>query len=163
MSQQACSICSALPRWASRSSLKAVRVAASLPGRAIMTVHTWTPNTEVRHMLEEVQMSPSLILRVVRRAVGPAALRTLKLASSGEIDEYVQPLLLGIKRAALNQPRRKKPKRQLKKICVLHSGLLLRDLPYNDNHKSSRLKYPYPLTSAKSQKYPLSSVGVCLN
>src|SRR5208283_4107147 len=87
---------------------------------ALRTAHARHASVQQRAVLEEVQMPPRLVLRVVNRATLAAALRTPKPAPTRKIHVQIEPAILDRKLAARHHPRRLQPKGQLEKIGVSH-------------------------------------------
>src|SRR5271165_2037046 len=71
-------------------------------------------------MLEEVQMPPRLVLRVVNRATLASALSAGEPVPTRKIHVQIELTILERKLAARHYPRRRQPKSQLEKIGVSH-------------------------------------------
>ena len=71
-------------------------------------------------MLEEVEMPPGLLHRVVRRAVGLGAVGAREAATCREVDLDVEAELLSVEGGGLDQPRRHDAERQLQQIGITH-------------------------------------------
>ena len=71
-------------------------------------------------VLEEVQMTPRLGLRVVNRATLAAALSACEPAPARKIHVQIEPTILDRKLRSRHHPRRLQPKGQLEKIGVSH-------------------------------------------
>src|SRR5208283_2763779 len=117
---------------------------------ALRTTHARHSSVHERAVLEEVQMPPRLVLRVVNRATLAAALRAHKPAPTPKIYVQIEPTILDRKLAARHHPRRLQPKRQLEKIGVSHP-LTIDSIPTNRSPRKPK-KQPYPLNSARSAK-----------
>ena len=105
-------------------------------------------------MLEEVQMPPRFILRVVNRATLASALGAGEPAPARKVHIQIEPTILDRKLATRHRPRRLQPKGQLEKIGVSHP-LTINSIP-TDHSPSEPKKRPYPLHSARSQKVLLA-------
>jgi hypothetical protein len=79
----------------------------------------------MRAMLEEIQMPPRIVLRVVNRASVTPASRSSEPAPAWKIHVQIKPTVLRVELAARHRPRRRKPKRQLKKIGVSHPSKIV--------------------------------------
>ncbi len=105
-------------------------------------------------MLEEVQMPPRLVLRVVNRTTLASALSAGEPAPAWKIHVQIEPTILDRKLATRHHPRRLQPKGQLEKIGVSHP-LRLNAIP--PQRSPTRPQIPtYPLLSARSR-------GKCLH
>ena len=115
---------------------------------ALRTAHSRHSSVQERAMLEEVQMPPRLVLRVVNPATLAPALRARKPAPTRKIHVQIKPAILDRKLAPRHHPRRLQPKGQLEKISVSHP-LTINSIK---THRSQREpKNPsYPLSSARS-------------
>jgi hypothetical protein len=71
-------------------------------------------------MLEEIQMPPGLVFRVVDRAALAPTLRTGEPAPPRKIYVQIKPAVRRIEHATRHQPWRRKTKGQLEKIGVSH-------------------------------------------
>ncbi len=87
------------------------------------TVHARHPRRQERPMLEEVQMPPRLRLGVARLQPRRTALRAAKHRPAGEVDPQIQPALIDVEAHLDDLPRRVQPKRLLKEVDVMHTGL----------------------------------------
>ena len=74
-------------------------------------------------MLKEVQVTPRLHDRIVRRTVRGLAIRARKTTAGREVDLQIEALLVGIEFSRLDQPRRHKAKRKLEQVCIAHGSL----------------------------------------
>ncbi len=100
-------------------------------------------------MLEEVQMPPRLVLRVVNRTTLASALSAGEPAPAWKIHVQIEPTILDRKLATRHHPRRLQPKGQLEKIGVSHP-LRLNSTP--PQRSPTRPQIPtYPLLSARSR------------
>ena len=96
------------------------------PGRgdlahaAIRARHSGRACVQICAMLEEIQMPPRIVLRVVNRAAFPPAIRAGEPAPARKIHIQIESTVLDVELAARHRPRRRKPKGQLKKIGVSH-------------------------------------------
>ena len=115
---------------------------------AVRTAHSRHTRVQQRAMLEEVQMPPRLVLRVVNRATLASALGAGEPAPARKIHMQIEPPVLDRKLATRHRPRRLQPKGQLEKIGVSHP-LTINSIP-TDRSPSQPKKRPYPLHSARS-------------
>ena len=99
-------------------------------------------------MLEEVQMPPGLLLRIVNRATLVAALGAGEPAPARKIHVQIELTILDRKLAPRHHPRQLQPKGQLEKIGVSHP-LMINSIP-TDRPPSQTKNPPYPLSSARS-------------
>src|SRR5271166_4149215 len=117
---------------------------------ALRTAHARHASVQQRAMLEEVQMPPRLVLRVVNRTTLASALRAGEPAPTRKIHVQIEPTILDRKLAARHHPRRLQPKGQLEKIGVSHP-LTIDSIPAD--RSPGKPKNPsYPLSSARSPK-----------
>ncbi len=116
---------------------------------AVRTAHSRHTRVQQRAMLEEIQMPPRFILRVVNRATLAPALGAGEPAPARKIHIQIEPTILDRKFATRHRPRRLQPKGQLEKIGVSHP-LTINSIP-TDRSPSQPRKRPYPLHSARSQ------------
>src|SRR5208337_4403061 len=116
---------------------------------ALRTAHSRRSSVQERAVLEEVQMPPRLVLRVVNRATLAAALRAGEPAPTRKIHVQIEPTILDRKLAARHHPRRPQPKGQLEKIGVSHP-LTIDSIPTNRSPCKPK-NQPYPLNSARSR------------
>ena len=86
----------------------------------LRTPHPRRARVQQRAMLEEIQMPPSLVFRVMDRAAPAPALRAGEPAPPRKIHVQIEPTVHRVERAARHHPRRRKTKGQLEKIGVLH-------------------------------------------
>ncbi len=82
--------------------------------------HPRHASVQQRAVLEEIQMPPRLVLRVVNRAALASAIRAGEPAPARKIHVQIEPTILDRKLAARHRPRRLQPKGQLEKIGVSH-------------------------------------------
>ena len=116
----------------------------------LRTPHPRRARVQQRAMLEEIQMPPSLVFRVMDRAAPAPALRAGEPAPPRKIHVQIEPTVHRVERAARHHPRRRKTKGQLEKIGVLHP---LRLNPIPPERSPTRPQIPtYPLLSARSPK-----------
>ncbi len=115
---------------------------------AVRTAHSRHTSVQQRAMLEEVQMPPRFILRVVNRATLASALGAGEPAPARKVHIQIEPTILDRKLATRHRPRRLQPKGQLEKIGVSHP-LTINSIP-TDRSPSEPKKRPYPLHSARS-------------
>src|SRR5208283_4235846 len=108
-----------------------------------------------RAMLEEIQMPPGLVFRVVDRAAVAPALRAGEPAPTRKIHVQIKPTFLDRKRAARHRPGRRKTKSQLEKIDVSHPPTM--DSIPPTRSPAHPKNPPYPLVSARSQNASTSS------
>src|SRR5208283_4121154 len=87
---------------------------------AFRTTHARHSSVHERAMLEEVQMPPRLVLRVVNRTTLASALRAGEPAPTRKIHVQIEPTILDRKLGSRHHPRRLQPKGQLEKIGVSH-------------------------------------------
>ena len=116
---------------------------------AVRTAHARHTSVQQRAMLEEVQMPPRFILRVVNRATLASALGAGEPAPARKVHIQIEPTILDRKLATRHRPRRLQPKGQLEKIGVSHP-LTINSIP-TDRSPSEPKKRPYPLHSARSR------------
>ena len=116
---------------------------------ALRTRHPRHTRVQQRAMLEEIQMPPSLVFRVMNRAAIAPALRAGEPAPPQKIHVQIEPTVRRVERAARYHPRRRKTKSQLKKIGILHP-LTINSIP-TDRSSSQPKERPYPLNSARSR------------
>ena len=122
---------------------------------ALRADHSGHARVQQRAVLEEIQMPPSLVFRVVDRAAVTPALRAGEPAPPRKVDVQIEPALLDSERAARHRPRRRKTKGQLKKIDVSHPPTMD---PIPPTRSPARPKNPpYPLISARSHSACFSS------
>src|SRR5208282_4928088 len=119
---------------------------------ALRTDHSRHSSVQERAVLEEVEMPPRLVLRVVNPATLAPALRARKPAPTRKIHVQIKPAILDRKLAARHHPRRLQPKGQLEKIGVSHP-LTIDSIPTNRSQCKPK-KQPYPLNSARSLTLP---------
>src|SRR5208337_1895984 len=115
---------------------------------AVRTAHARHTSVQQRAMLEEVQMPPRLVLRVVNCTTLASALSAGEPAPTRKIHVQIEPTILDRKLATRHRPRRLQPKGQLEKIGVSHP-LTINSIP-TDRSPSEPRKRPYPLLSARS-------------
>src|SRR5271165_4275504 len=106
-------------------------------------------------MLEEVQMPPRLVLRVVNRTTLASALSAGEPAPTRKIHVQIELTIPDRKLAARHHPRRLQPKGQLEKIGVSHP-LAIHSIP-TDRSPSQPKNPSYPLPSARSPQGSLLS------
>ena len=68
-------------------------------------------------------MPPGVLLGVVNRAVSPAALRTRKPRTLGEVNPQIEPPALGVELNTDHLPRLLEAERSLKQVHIVHAGL----------------------------------------
>src|SRR5271165_3059314 len=119
---------------------------------AVRTAHSRHTSVQQRAMLEEVQMPPGLVLRVVNRTTHASALSAGEPAPTRKIYVQIEPTIFDRKLAARHHPRRLQPKGQLEKIGVSHP-LTIDSIP-TDRSPSQPKNQPYPLPSARSRQAP---------
>ncbi len=118
------------------------------------TDHPRHASVQERAVLEEVQMPPGLLLRVVNRATLAAALGAGEPAPARKIHVQIELTIRDRKRAPRHRPRRLQPKGQLEKIGVSHP---LTINPIKTHRSPSQTKNPpYPLNSARSHAVKLT-------
>src|SRR5208337_3742784 len=105
-----------------------------------------TRGTRACNSVQEIQMPPRFILRVVNRATLAPALGAGEPAPARKIHIQIEPTILDRKFATRHRPRRLQPKGQLEKIGVSHP-LTINSIP-TDRSPSQPRKRPYPLHSA---------------
>src|ERR1700704_595814 len=71
-------------------------------------------------VLEEIEVAPGFLDRVVHRAVGLAAIGAREAATGLEIDLDVEPLLLGVEVGVSHHPRRHQAECELEQIDIAH-------------------------------------------
>jgi len=73
-------------------------------------------------VLEEIEVAPRLLHRVMHRAVGLAALGAGKAAAGLEVDLDVEPLLVGVEFGVRHHPRRHQAESELEQIDIAHGS-----------------------------------------
>ena len=122
---------------------------SDLAHAALRTRHPRHTRVQQRAMLEEVQMPPRLVLRVVDRAALASAFRAGEPAPARKIHVQIELAILDRKLAARHLPRRRQTQGQLKKIGVSHPRSIFQ---LAKSRTGGSLKIPrYPHHSARSQ------------
>src|SRR5208337_4652457 len=119
-----------------------------------LTRHT---RVQQRAMLEEIQMPPRFILRVVNRATLAPALGAGEPAPARKIHIQIEPTILDRKFATRHRPRRLQPKGQLEKIGVSHP-LTVNSIPTDRSPSQPRktaLPTPFSEEPAKLEQNPI--------
>ena len=73
-------------------------------------------------MLEEVEMAPGLLDRVVHGASARVALRAIEAAASLEVELDIEAPLGGVERGGRDEPRRRDAEGKLEKVSVAHGA-----------------------------------------
>ena len=117
-------------------------------------------------MLEEIQMPPSLVFRVMNRAAIAPALRAGEPAPPRKIHVQIEPTVRRVERAARHHPRRRKTKGQLKKIGILHPLTINSIPPERSLNPAPNSDLPTPFSEEPKQSrsiFPNALFGRLIN
>lgn len=101
------------------------------------TLHPRYPGMEISCMLEEIQVPPSVLHRVMDGALLTTD-RAREPAATRKVDVQVQPLLLHRKGHAVHQPRRNQPQSEEEQLFLDHHQPLL-----GYDHAQNSTSYPF--------------------
>ena len=116
---------------------------------ALRTRHPRHARVQQGAMLEEIEMPPGLVIRIVNRAAFAPALRASESAAARKIHVQIEPTILRVEFAARHRPRRRKTQGLAGKDRCLAS--LPSKVPFSRRGSPTHPpKPPYPLLSARS-------------
>jgi len=92
---------------------------------AALALDPGNAGVQVGLMLEEIEVTPACLLRVIG-GTGGATARAGKAAAGGEIEVNIQPAPRRVELAAHHAPWRRQSQRALQQLPVLHPSILAR-------------------------------------